>query len=69
MSNKARSALLAIVDTLAEAVNASPHGLPEGHLYAMLMAYGCTLDQFNGLVSAMVQTGKIRKRGNLLLPV
>jgi len=70
MSNndKAVAALRAIVETVTEAVNASPSGLPSGHLYATLMGFGCSLSQYESLIGALVKVGKIRKQGHLLLP-
>lgn len=62
-------ALLALCETVIEAVNESPNGLPEGHLYAALMGVGMNLDTFNKLVGILVSAGKVRKQGFLLFPV
>lgn len=61
------AALNTIMDTIQEGVEAMPHGMPEGHLYATLMQH-MTLEQFNTIISVMVERGKIRKSGHLLLP-
>jgi len=66
---QAKAALLQIVDVIVEAIKErGPEGTPEGPLYAMLMTFGCTLEQFNMFVEVLVTTGQIRKRGNLLYP-
>jgi hypothetical protein len=38
-------------------------GSPSGHLYASLMGV-LSLDQYEGLMSALVQMGKVEKRGD-----
>ena len=40
-------------------------GCPAGPLYAGLMAHGCTMTQFESLMSALVETGKVRKDGHV----
>jgi hypothetical protein len=64
---KARKALqqiaLAIRDTVKEA---GPMGAPSGHLYAAMMATGCTLDQYQQIIAIMVRKGMIRQQGDLL---
>jgi hypothetical protein len=40
-------------------------GAPGGTLYAALMAHGCTLEQFESLMGALVRAGKLQKRGQL----
>jgi len=69
MSNtKAANAIVEICRTVIEAVEASgAQGVPEGHLYAMMMPMGCNLDQFQKLISLVIGTGKVKKRGHLLL--
>jgi hypothetical protein len=67
--DQAKAALLQIVDAIVEAIEArGDQGTPEGPLYATLMPFGCTLEQFNMFVEVLVTTGKVRKRGNLLFP-
>jgi hypothetical protein len=58
------AALRQIAAAVVEAVReAGPMGAPGGHLYAALMAQGCTLSQFESLMGALVRTGKLTKRG------
>lgn len=66
---KAIKAILLICAAITEAIQEiGDQGLPAGTLYATLMATGCSLEQFNQLVDLLVGAGKIRKKGNLLLP-
>lgn len=59
-----------IVDVVVDAIKErGSSGTPEGPLYAMLMGFGCTLNQFNVLVECLVDAGKVTKRGNVLYPV
>jgi hypothetical protein len=59
-------ALSAVIDIVVETIEKSgSNGMPGGHLYAVLMGYGCTLDQFEYLMRALVETKKIRRRGQL----
>ncbi len=59
-------AVQAIIDTVNEI---GEQGTPEGPMYAQLMIAGCSLEQFNQLISLAVQSGKISKRGHVLYPV
>ncbi len=64
MSPTAILALRRILDAVCEAVKAAgPLGAPGGHLYAALMAHGCTMEQFNGIMAGLVRAGKLRKSG------
>lgn len=66
---QAKRALFEIATAIADTVSAAGQmGLPSGHLYARLMAHGCTLDKYEQIIGAMVDAGMIRKSGNLLLP-
>lgn len=64
-----RAALAVIVTATIDAVKAAaPHGAPGGVLYAALMTQGCTLSQFESLMSALERTGKVRRDGDLYFP-
>jgi hypothetical protein len=68
MGTNNKAALRQIFDILVNAIGAAgAQGIPAGHLYAMLMAYGMTLEQFNTFVDVMVGSGKVRKSGHLLI--
>lgn len=59
----------AICETVESASKKSKLGVPEGPMYAAFMAHGCSLNQFQSYVSAAVNSGRIRKSGNLLFAV
>ncbi len=66
MTAEQRAALKAICDAVIETVKAAgPLGAPGGHLYAALMAHGCTLEQFEKLMGALVAIKQLVKRGEL----
>lgn len=57
-------ALKAVADAIIETVQlAGPMGAPGGHIYAALMANGCTLHQYEQIMSGLVRAGKLRKSG------
>ena len=60
------AALRAIADAIVEAVEAAgPMGAPGGVIYAALMASGCTLAQYESIMSAMVRAGILTRHGDL----
>jgi hypothetical protein len=60
------AALKAVGDAVIESVAAAgPLGCPGGILYAALMAHGCTLEQFEKLMDALVAIKQLVKRGEL----
>lgn len=54
-----------VVETVEEA---GQQGVPTGPMYAAFMAYGVSLEMFEGLVDALVQAGRVLRRGHLLYP-
>lgn len=63
-------ALRAIADAIVEGVKAAGElGAPSGHIYAALMSYGLSLDQYYSFVRVLVGAGKIRQAGNLLFAI
>lgn len=65
MDQKKR-ALLAVCNAIVESVQASGRdGVPGGTLYAALMTLGCTLEQFEGIMRALVTMRRVEKRGQL----
>ncbi len=59
-------ALLAICEAVVELVKASGSlGKPGGELYAFLMTFGATLEQFEMIMDALVKAGRLTKRGDL----
>lgn len=66
MNAQQAQALKLVVSATLDAIRAAgPDGAPAGVLYAALMAHGCTLSQFESLMSALVRTGKARQAGLL----
>ena len=60
------SALRDIADAIVEAVKSvGPMGAPGGVIYAALMASGCTLAQYESIMSAMVRSGILTRHGDL----
>lgn len=56
--------LLIISDGIVAACqSAGPLGAPAGVLFAALSCYGCRLDQFEQVMGALVDAGKVRKVG------
>lgn len=51
----------AVADTVREAGS-----VPAGTVYAALMAHGCTLGQFEGIVGILEGAGLVTNRGNVL---
>jgi len=65
MSPAQAQALKQICDAVIDTVKQSgPMGAPGGILYAALMAYGCSLSQFESLMGALVRAGKLTKHGD-----
>jgi hypothetical protein len=57
-----RAACSAIVDAVKAA---GPVGAPGGVIYAALMGQGCTLHQYEQLMSGLVRAGRLRREGDL----
>ena len=62
---EAQRALLAICTAIVEAVKESPEGAPAGSIYLALMEHGCSLAQFEQIMAALVEAGRLRKEGHL----
>ncbi|HEU0198565.1 MAG TPA: hypothetical protein VFQ88_15305 [Nevskiaceae bacterium] len=59
-------ALRRISVAVVEAVDeAGPLGAPGGVLYAAMMQYGSTLQQFESLMGGLVKNGYLRREGEL----
>ena len=64
------SIIQVVTDAIVEAVKAAgPTGAPGGVIYAALMTHGCTLEQYEAFMDALVRAGKLRKSGHLYFPV
>jgi hypothetical protein len=63
---EAQRAVLAIANAIVEAVReVEPDGAPATSLYLAMMEFGCSLAQFEQLMSALVEAGKLRQEGHL----
>lgn len=53
--------MLAIMSSVIEAVKeAGPMGAPAGPMYAGMMGFGISLDNFNAMMGALVSLGRLR---------
>ena len=52
----------AVADTIRELGEA-----PAGHVYSELMAYGCTLEQFNGIIGILIRAKLVARDDSHLL--
>jgi hypothetical protein len=57
-----RMVATAIIQTVRDA---GPLGAPGGVIFAALSAQGCTLSQYQSLISGLVQAGKLARDGDL----
>jgi len=66
MNTQQQSALALIVKAVVDTIRETgTHGAPSGVMYAALMSQGCSLNQYQSLMSALVNSGKIRQDGDL----
>ncbi len=59
------SAAVGVLHAVCETIRTAGE-IPAGELYAVLMAQGCTLAQFNELVKILTGSGLVSHRGDLL---
>ena len=64
---RAIAALSTIVNAIVDTVNSIPGGAPSGIVYAAVMNI-MSLQQYQQVIDGLVMYGKIKKRGDLLLP-
>jgi len=70
MTTQQIQAIKLVADAVIESVKAAgPLGAPGGVIYAGLMAFGCTLQQYESIMSALVQAGKLMRKGQLYFAV
>lgn len=63
-TQKKYEALKAVADAIIDTVRAAgPQGVPAGHMYAVFMNIGWSLEQFEQIMSGLVLAGKLRKDG------
>lgn len=67
---EARTKLLAIANAIVETVReAGPEGAPASFLFIALQENGCTIEQFETIMSVLVEAGKLTRRDNLYFAV
>jgi hypothetical protein len=66
-TNRQRLAVVYLANAIVDSVRESDNGLgvPAGPMYAALMAHGCTLNQFEQIMSGLVRVGRLTRTGNL----
>lgn len=57
-----RKVAVAIIETVRES---GPLGAPAGHIYAAMMAYGFSLENFEQIMASLVANKMLRKSGDL----
>ena len=63
---EAQRAILAIATAIIETVKeVEPDGASGDSIYLALMKHGCTLAQFEQIMSALVEAGRLRQEGHL----
>jgi hypothetical protein len=63
---KKKRALLALCDAIVDVVQRGGEwGVPGGTIYVALMAHGCSLEQFEGIMRALVTMQKVERRGDV----
>ena len=61
-----KNPLTLILDAIVESIAvAGTHGAPGGVLYSALMAQGCTLNQFNQLMTLLIAQKRVTQSGQL----
>lgn len=56
---------LEILKTLCEVIKVKGT-IPSGELYAHLMPYGCSLEQYESLINTLLNTGLVKRQNHLL---
>ena len=66
MTNQQRDVLRQVANAVVESVKeGGTMGVPGGYLYAALMAYGFSLENFESLMAGLVSCKMFRKSGDL----
>jgi hypothetical protein len=67
---KLARALAFICDAIVDAVSvAGSEGVPAGVVYAALSTEAFTLQRFERIISALVEAGRLRRSGDLLVAI
>lgn len=65
---QAVAAMSLVVVAIVDTVDDCPEGAPASALYAALMHVGISLETFEAITGALVDAGKIKRRGHLFFP-
>ena len=56
-----------VIKAVLEVIKATgAEGIPSGVLYASLMPYGCTYEQYSGILGVLKNSGLVLERGHVL---
>lgn len=67
-TNRQRLAVVYLANAIVDSVRESDRncmGVPGGPIYAALMAHGCSLHQFEMIMSGLVRVGRLTRSGDL----
>lgn len=68
MASHPADVLMLVISATLDAIRAfGSRGVVAGDLYAVLMSHGCTMNQYEGIVSVLVEAGKVRRDGNRII--
>lgn len=65
---EAAKALVKVINAVICTIEETPGGCPAGVLYAGLMSQGCSLHQWEAIERIMLESGRVVKMGDVLLP-
>ena len=69
MTNEQRQGVLQVITAVLAAIQeAGEHGIPSGHLYALLMGK-MSLDTYQSIIAVLVKANKITESGYVLRAV
>lgn len=70
MTTKDKALIATMAETVRQAIaTTGQHGIPSGHLYSMMMSFGCSYEVYNHLITTLKETGKITEDGFHLLRI
>jgi hypothetical protein len=61
-----KSAALRIIQAIAEAIREAGK-IPSGHLYAVLMEKGITIEQYENIIGLLKRTGLVKESASVLI--
>jgi len=64
-TNTNLKAAITIIQAVSSAIKEAG-AIPSGHLYSILMQFGCNIQQYDLLINTLKKTGKVQEHNNLL---